>query len=209
MSKHFDALSKKLESLADPSRLLIFILIARESNHCDLMESPPLSGNCTIRLAKLTGLSQATVSHHLSKLSEADLISSKRKGKFIFYFPKSDKLEHFRNFINSILENTQSFPSKDYYLGRQKQFSKKIFQQLVEFLQLHEIPITGPTTTAEGEELYHFKFTYRYLITINFNSKGQIFLRMPEKLDKEDEKLISEVLKKATDFLAAKSSLDD
>lgn len=68
--------------LADPTRLRLLSLIAAKGDACaacDLVE--PL------------GVSQPTVSHHLKVLREAGLVDSDRRGKWIYYWTVSDRLE--------------------------------------------------------------------------------------------------------------------
>ncbi|MDX1691984.1 MAG: metalloregulator ArsR/SmtB family transcription factor [Acidimicrobiia bacterium] len=67
--------------LADPTRLRLLSLIAAQGEACaacDLVE--PL------------GVSQPTVSHHLTVLREAGLVESERRGRWVYYRPVPERL---------------------------------------------------------------------------------------------------------------------
>ena len=67
-------LAVKLKALADPVRLRLLSQIASRENGeacvCDISD---------------VGVSQPTVSHHLKKLKEAGLLSSERRGTWVYY----------------------------------------------------------------------------------------------------------------------------
>ena len=63
-----------LKALADPARLKIVSLLARSHE--------PVCA-CTFTLA--LGLTQATVSHHLKRLTDAGLLEREQRGKWAFF----------------------------------------------------------------------------------------------------------------------------
>lgn len=63
------------KALADPTRLSLLNFIAAQ----------PEGEACVCHLTRPTGLSQPTVSHHLKLLSEAGLLSSERRGTWVYY----------------------------------------------------------------------------------------------------------------------------
>jgi ArsR family transcriptional regulator len=69
-----EATAAKFKALADPVRLRLFSKIAShpggEACVCDIQD---------------VGVSQPTVSHHLKKLREAGLLSSERRGTWVYY----------------------------------------------------------------------------------------------------------------------------
>ena len=70
----------------DPARIqLISILMAARPGEIS-----------TGDLADTVGLSSATVSHHLSQLKKAGLVSSERRGINVFYRAEPDSLEALR-----------------------------------------------------------------------------------------------------------------
>lgn len=67
----------RLKALADPVRVrLLTILLAAENSEA-----------CTCDLAPTLGLTDATVSHHLKALREAGLVTSERRGTWVFHRP--------------------------------------------------------------------------------------------------------------------------
>ena len=72
----------RLKALADPVRVRLMSLILTGSEQ----------GCCTCDLAPLVGVTEATVSHHLKKLSEAGLVTGTREGMNVFYRPERANL---------------------------------------------------------------------------------------------------------------------
>ena len=90
-SPGFDAddaahLAEGFAALADPVRLHLLSLIA----------AGPTDGTCVCDLVGPVGRSQATVSHHLRILREADLVTSERRGTWVWYRLAADRLAHLR-----------------------------------------------------------------------------------------------------------------
>ena len=85
-----DDIAKRLAGwfgvLADPKRLRLLSLISAAGEACaacDLVE--PL------------GVSQPTVSHHLKSLRQAGLVTSERRGRWIYYRPVPEALATLAN----------------------------------------------------------------------------------------------------------------
>jgi DNA-binding transcriptional ArsR family regulator len=72
-SERFGPALRRAKALADEHRLLALALLKRRRELCA----------CEIQAA--TGLTHATVSHHMSFLVEADLVRSRRQGKWRYY----------------------------------------------------------------------------------------------------------------------------
>ncbi|HZA60901.1 MAG TPA: metalloregulator ArsR/SmtB family transcription factor [Actinomycetota bacterium] len=74
-------LADALKVLADPARLrlLSFVAARPEACVCDLTE--PM------------GLSQPTVSHHMKVLHEAGLVERERRGKWVYYRARPERLQ--------------------------------------------------------------------------------------------------------------------
>ena len=68
-------------ALADPSRLRLLSLVAAQPEVCACALVEPL------------GKSQPTVSHHLRVLSEAGLIESEKRGRWVWYRVVPERLE--------------------------------------------------------------------------------------------------------------------
>ena len=86
-------LAAAFKVLADPARLRLFSLIASagsgEACACDLVE--PL------------GKSQPTVSHHLSVLTEAGLVTREKRGRWAWYRADPDRLAVLRDALGTAL----------------------------------------------------------------------------------------------------------
>lgn len=65
----------RLKALADPARVKLMSL---------LFSSPTAEANSS-DLADAVGLSESTVSHHLSQLRKAGLVTSERRGMSVFH----------------------------------------------------------------------------------------------------------------------------
>lgn len=78
-SRGFPLALARVKSLADESRLLAVALLKRRKELCA----------CEIQAA--TGLTHATVSHHMSVLVDAGLVSTRRRGKWMYYRLTNEK----------------------------------------------------------------------------------------------------------------------
>ena len=76
------ALAAALKVLADSGRLRLLSLIGAQ----------PGAEACTCDLIEPLGLSQPTVSHHLKALHEAGFLDRERRGQWVFYRLRSDRL---------------------------------------------------------------------------------------------------------------------
>jgi DNA-binding transcriptional ArsR family regulator len=72
-SDRFVLALQRAKALADEHRLLALALLKQRKELCA----------CEIQAA--TGLTHATVSHHMSVLVDADLVRSRRQGKWTYY----------------------------------------------------------------------------------------------------------------------------
>jgi len=72
-SARFSTVLRRLRALADEHRLLAVALLRRRQEMCA----------CEIQAA--TGLTHATVSHHMALLVKAGVVSSRRQGKWMYY----------------------------------------------------------------------------------------------------------------------------
>lgn len=72
-SGRFPRALKRARALADENRLLAVALLQRRKELCA----------CEIQAA--TGLTHATVSHHMGVLVEAGFVRSRRQGKWMYY----------------------------------------------------------------------------------------------------------------------------
>lgn len=79
-------LARSFAALADPVRLRVFSLIASER-----------AGEvCACDLVEPVGRSQPTVSHHLKVLREVGLVTSEKRGTWVWYRAVPERLEQLR-----------------------------------------------------------------------------------------------------------------
>ena len=75
-------LASAFHALADPVRLRLFSLIANQ----------PAGEACACEMVESLGRSQPTVSHHLKVLYEACLVDREKRGTWVWYRVRSDRL---------------------------------------------------------------------------------------------------------------------
>ncbi|MGV9711948.1 Rv2640c family ArsR-like transcriptional regulator [Gordonia sp. NPDC003424] len=79
----------RLKALADPVRIrLLSILLTEDTGE-----------TCTCELAPVLGLSEATVSHHLTQLRKAGMVESRRDGMNVYHRACVDALEAVRQVL--------------------------------------------------------------------------------------------------------------
>ena len=79
-----DLLARGFAALADPVRLRLLSLIAAAGEVCSCELLQPL------------GKSQPTVSHHTKALAEAGLIEGEKRGRWVYWRVKTDRLDALR-----------------------------------------------------------------------------------------------------------------
>ncbi|KQX50646.1 MULTISPECIES: metalloregulator ArsR/SmtB family transcription factor [unclassified Streptomyces] len=83
-----EIMAAMFKALSDPVRLR---LLSRVASH-------PNGEACVCDIADV-GVSQPTVSHHLKKLREAGLLTSERRGTWVYYRPASGVLAALGEFL--------------------------------------------------------------------------------------------------------------
>lgn len=91
-------ISKLLKALADPARLRLVSLVA----------SAPSGEVCACELTEPLGRSQATVSHHLSQLVKAGVLSRTQRGKWAWFRLRPERLASLRAALALPAEATHS-----------------------------------------------------------------------------------------------------
>ena len=77
------------KALADPVRMQLIDVLRKHAGKV-----------CVCELVPLFDLSQPTVSHHLKKLREADIVGSERQGLWAYYYVKPEALEELTAWLN-------------------------------------------------------------------------------------------------------------
>ena len=80
-------LARGFAALADPARLRLFSLIAAQ----------PEGEVCACALVEPLGRSQPTVSHHLQVLYQAGLVDREKRGTWVWYRARPERLEALRS----------------------------------------------------------------------------------------------------------------
>lgn len=86
-----EELAAMFKALADPARLRLLSMVA----------SAPDGEVCACDLVEPSGRSQPTVSHHMSLLVDAGLITREKRGKWAWYRPVPERLELLRAVLAS------------------------------------------------------------------------------------------------------------
>lgn len=88
-----------LKSLADSTKFQILVSISEEPRYVD-------------ELAKLLGLSKATISYHLSALSNLDIVLSEKRDRRIYFSLNTKKLNLLLNGLESLFDTTEGLQWK-------------------------------------------------------------------------------------------------
>jgi ArsR family transcriptional regulator, arsenate/arsenite/antimonite-responsive transcriptional repressor len=73
------------KALGDPTRLKILELLKAKGRSCCDLIARDEKGLCACDIETAIGLSQAAVSHHMSLLRRAGLVTSEKRGRWVFY----------------------------------------------------------------------------------------------------------------------------
>ncbi|HET6261084.1 MAG TPA: metalloregulator ArsR/SmtB family transcription factor [Chloroflexia bacterium] len=87
---------KLLSAIADPTRLRIVELL---SGACDSI--------CVCDITTQFDLGQPTVSHHLKVLRDAGLVSSEKRGLWVYYSLNRPAFEELTTYLSGLLSATQ------------------------------------------------------------------------------------------------------
>ena len=85
------------KALGDEQRLRILEVLASGDAAC----CAPGEGLCGCDLQERLGLAQATISHHMSLLVQAGLVSSEKRGKWVHYALKPAGFQAARDFADA------------------------------------------------------------------------------------------------------------
>ena len=88
----FQTVAEIFKQLADGNRIRIFWLLC----HCE---------ECVINLSAMVGMSSPAVSHHLKQLKGAQLITSRREGKEVYYHAAdNDRAQLLHHMIEQMID---------------------------------------------------------------------------------------------------------
>jgi|APSaa5957512622_1039677.scaffolds.fasta_scaffold03785_8 ArsR family transcriptional regulator, arsenate/arsenite/antimonite-responsive transcriptional repressor len=106
MKNNKNKITKVFKALSDANRLSILEETCAIGNKCSAGEESCVPGSCVKNITEDSGLSKSTISHHLKTLIDADLISTKKEGKYVLCEVNEDMLDELIKYINSIKKRT-------------------------------------------------------------------------------------------------------
>ncbi|MDX6677149.1 MAG: ArsR family transcriptional regulator, arsenate/arsenite/antimonite-responsive transcriptional [Solirubrobacteraceae bacterium] len=86
---HALRMAEVAKALGDPIRLQLVDVLRRHAGEV-----------CVCELVPLFDVSQPTLSHHLSKLREAGIVDSERRGLWAYYYVRPDALEELSRWLS-------------------------------------------------------------------------------------------------------------
>ena len=73
------------KALGDPTRVRILELLKTKGQSCCDLIARTERGLCACDIEEAVGLSKAAVSHHMTQLRRAGLVTSEKRGRWVFY----------------------------------------------------------------------------------------------------------------------------
>lgn len=84
MTNEYRDLARMFKALADENRLKILALIREGELRCECTDDGCDDTRCMKEIGKSLDITQATVSHHTKELVDAGLITTQKKGKWVY-----------------------------------------------------------------------------------------------------------------------------
>lgn len=84
-----DRMAEVAKALGDPVRMQLVDVLRKHAGKV-----------CVCELVPLFDLSQPTVSHHLKKLKDADIVGSEREGLWAYYYVKPEALKELSQWLS-------------------------------------------------------------------------------------------------------------
>lgn len=84
MSESLDLITV-CKALGDPTRMRILELLKAKGRSCCDLVGRAERGLCACDIEEAVGLSKAAVSHHMTQLRRAGLVTSEKRGRWVFY----------------------------------------------------------------------------------------------------------------------------
>lgn len=130
------SVASTLKALSDPLRLRMLSAIA----------SDPRGESCVCDLAELAAVSQPTVSHHLKVLKDVDVLTSERRGTWVWYRINPNRRRAVTSLLDSFAPATVAEPWADDAVdeARRPDFDARVTRLADELAA--EIPDVDPAT---------------------------------------------------------------
>lgn len=100
MSNKYEESIGLFKALADTNRLMIV----------DMLSCGEL---CACKILEKFNITQPTLSHHMKILCDCGLVSGRKEGKWTHYTLNDDKVQDFKNFLNSITTDKEDCICKE------------------------------------------------------------------------------------------------
>ncbi len=84
MSKNITGLSKIFKALSDKNRVKILSFIYEKECKCESNQCEYRNETCIKELSKLLNITIPTISHHIKELINANLITTKKEGRWVY-----------------------------------------------------------------------------------------------------------------------------
>ena len=103
-------LDAMIRALAHPFRRSVLQWLADPAEHFSAAESAPFKGVSAGMLHAKSGLSQSTVSGHLSQLEQAGLLNAQKVGQWVFLSRNEKAIREFAEWANADLAKPSTRP---------------------------------------------------------------------------------------------------
>lgn len=89
MNKDYELNAKIFKALCDPNRLYIL----------DILKT---GEHCACKLLEMLNVSQSTLSHHMKILADADIIRTRKDGKWSHYSLNNEGIHHLMTYLEQL-----------------------------------------------------------------------------------------------------------
>jgi len=104
MDNRFRDLVRAFKALADENRLKMLALVWEGQLRCECMEDGCDETRCMNDLVRSLGISQATVSHHIKELVTAGLVTTQKKGRWVYCQVDREGVTRLREFLDGFIK---------------------------------------------------------------------------------------------------------
>ena len=108
MDNRFRDLVRAFKALADENRLKMLALVWEGQLRCECMEDGCDETRCMNDLVRSLGISQATVSHHIKELVTAGLVTTQKKGRWVYCQVDREGIARLREFLDGFMTTARS-----------------------------------------------------------------------------------------------------
>ena len=103
MVKNTKSLGKIFKALSDENRLKILLSVYAKECKCSADKFSCKNETCIKELSKLLDITIPTISHHIKELVNANLITTKKDGRWVYCKINQEAFLKTHNFLNKFL----------------------------------------------------------------------------------------------------------